>query len=204
MPAPQREALLAAFGHEAATADPQPDPLLIRYAALSLLSDAATDRRLLLLVDDVQWLDQGSVDVLAFIARRLDGEAIAVLLAAREEGLPGQFDREFAVLAVTPLDRVAAGLLLDRQPRPPRGRARLRIFEQAGGNPLALIELARAVALEPGERRGRTPPNPFRSPPAWNASSRRISPVSRSGLVRCCCWRPRPAPRSSPRCCGPP
>ncbi|MGC0319127.1 ATP-binding protein [Kitasatospora acidiphila] len=154
LPAPQREALLAAFGHEAATADRQPDPLLIRYAALSLLSDAATDRRLLLLVDDVQWLDQGSVDVLAFIARRLDGEAIAVLLAAREEGLPGQFDREFAVLAVTPLDRVAAGLLLDRQPRPPRGRARLRIFEQAGGNPLALIELARAVALEPGGAQG--------------------------------------------------
>ncbi|MDH6708380.1 DNA-binding CsgD family transcriptional regulator [Kitasatospora sp. MAA19] len=154
LPAPQREALLAAFGQQAAAGDRQPDPLLIRYAALSLLSDAATDRRLLLLVDDVQWLDQGSVDVLAFVARRLDGEAIAVLLAAREEGLPGPFEREFAVLAVTPLDRADAGLLLDRQPQPPRGRARLRIFEQAGGNPLALIELARAVAREPGGAQG--------------------------------------------------
>ncbi|WP_329572039.1 LuxR family transcriptional regulator [Kitasatospora sp. NBC_01266] len=154
LPAPQREALLAAFGRPAATGDRPLDPLLIRYAALSLLSDAATDRRLLLLVDDVQWLDQGSAEVLAFVARRLDGEAIAVLLAAREEGLPSQFDREFAVLAVTPLDRAAAGLLLDRQPQPPRGRARLRIFEQAGGNPLALIELARAVALEPGGAQG--------------------------------------------------
>ncbi|MEV7930796.1 AAA family ATPase [Kitasatospora sp. NPDC088779] len=152
--APQREALLVAFGQQAAAGDRQPDPLLIRYAVLSLLSDAATGRRLLLLVDDAQWLDQGSVEVLAFLARRLDGEAIGVLLAAREEGLPGQFDREFAVLAVTPLDRAAAGLLLDRQPQPPRGRARLRIFEQASGNPLALTELARAVAREPGGAKG--------------------------------------------------
>ncbi|WP_457030598.1 ATP-binding protein [Kitasatospora sp. P5_F3] len=149
LPAPQRDVLLAAFGQASPDGGPQLDPLLLRYAALSLLSDAATDRRLLLLVDDAQWLDLGTVDVLAFVARRLDGEAIAVLVAAREEGLPVQFDREFATAALTPLDRADAGLLLDRLPQPPRGRARLRILEQAGGNPLALIELARAVAREP-------------------------------------------------------
>ncbi|WP_184945459.1 AAA family ATPase [Kitasatospora kifunensis] len=148
--APQRDALLAAFGQQAVTGDRQPDPLLIRYAALSLLCDAATERPLLLLIDDAQWLDPGTVDVLAFVARRLDGETTAVLLTARQQVLPVPFDRDFAHLAITPLDRADAGRLLDRQPRPPRGQARLRILEQAAGNPLALIELARAVALVPG------------------------------------------------------
>lgn len=150
--APQRDALLAAFGQQAVTGGRQPDPLLIRCAALSLLADAATDRRLLLLVDDAQWLDPGTVEVLAFVARRLDGETMAVLLAAREAALPAWFDRDFAHLAITPLDRADAGMLLDRQPQPPRGQARLRILEQAAGNPLVLIELARAVALTPGSQ----------------------------------------------------
>lgn len=152
LPARQRRALSDVFGlgdpdprHD----DRDPEPLMTRVGVLNLLSDAATERPLLLAVDDAQWLDVGSLDVLAFLARRLEGEPIALLLAAREDEVPGRFDRDFPHLTAEPLDRGAAGLLLDAQPHPPQGRARTLVLEQAAGNPLALVELARAAAHGP-------------------------------------------------------
>ncbi|MBT2445465.1 AAA family ATPase [Streptomyces sp. ISL-36] len=136
-------------GATAADGPQAPDPLLTRVGVLTLLSDAATERPLLIAVDDAQWLDVCSLGVLAFVARRLEGERVAVLLAARDEAVPERFDRDFPQLTVGPLERGAAGLLLDAQPQPPRGRARSRILQQAAGNPLALIELARAFAKDP-------------------------------------------------------
>ncbi|MFD5436484.1 helix-turn-helix transcriptional regulator [Kitasatospora sp. NPDC127067] len=150
LPTRQRDALQKAFGTDDGDGQESPDPLVIRSGVLTLLSEAATERPVLIIVDDAQWLDVGSVDVLAFVARRLEGERIALLLAARDDSVPARFDRDFPHLAAGPLDRAAAGLLLDEQPSPPRGRARARILEEAGGNPLALIELARACAGEPG------------------------------------------------------
>ncbi|MFE2416266.1 ATP-binding protein [Streptomyces hokutonensis] len=150
LPARQRDALRHAFGLDQADASPTPEPLLIRTAVLTLLSDTAAERPLLIAVDDAQWLDVGSLDVLAFVARRLDGEPAVLLLAARDEAVPARFDRDFPHLTAGPLDRAAAGLLLDRQPQPPRGRVRAQILDQAAGNPLALIELARAFARHPG------------------------------------------------------
>lgn len=150
LPVRQRDALRHAFGMDQADGSPTADPLLIRTAVLTLLSDTAAERPLLIAVDDAQWLDVGSLDVLAFVARRLDGEPVALLLAARDEAVPVRFDRDFPHLTAGPLDRAAAGLLLDQQPQPPRGRVRSQILEQAAGNPLALIELARAFARDPG------------------------------------------------------
>ncbi|MEV0635886.1 AAA family ATPase [Streptomyces sp. NPDC050619] len=150
LPAPQRDALRHALGMERTDGLPAPDPLLIRVGVLTLLSDAAMERPLLIAVDDAQWLDVGSLDVLAFVARRLDSEPAALLLAAREEAVPARFDRDFPHLTAGPLTRAAAGLLLDTQPRPPRGRLRTQILQQAAGNPLALIELTRAFAKDPG------------------------------------------------------
>ncbi|MFI8193621.1 AAA family ATPase [Streptomyces sp. NPDC085946] len=149
LPPPQRDALRGAFG--TAEADPArpPDQLLIRLGVLTLLSEAAAGQPLLIAVDDAQWLDVGSLDVLAFVARRLDGEPAVLLLAAREDAVPARFDRDFPHLTAGPLERAAAGLLLDAQPCPPRGRARAQILRQASGNPLALIELSRAFAREP-------------------------------------------------------
>ncbi|MFH8610074.1 AAA family ATPase [Streptomyces sp. NPDC018029] len=165
LPTRQREALRHAFGmddgdgvaHGAGGTDDGddtgdgagqqiPEPLVIRSGVLTLLSEAATERPLLIVVDDAQWLDVCSLDVLAFVARRLEGERIALLLAARDESVPARFDRDFPHLATGPLDGAEAGLLLDDQARPPRGRARAQIIEQAAGNPLALIELAQAFA----------------------------------------------------------
>ncbi|MET9119356.1 AAA family ATPase [Streptomyces longwoodensis] len=150
LPAHQRDALRHALGMDPTGGSPAPDALTIRSAVLTLLLDAAADRPLLLAVDDAQWLDVGSLDVLAFAARRLDAEAVALLLAARDGAVPVRFDRDFPHLPVGPLDRAAAGRLLDAQPRPPQGRIRAQILTQAAGNPLALIELTRAVTRGPG------------------------------------------------------
>ncbi|MBO1413742.1 LuxR family transcriptional regulator [Streptomyces sp. FH025] len=153
LPTRQRDALRHAFGMDDGDRPQIPEPLVIRSGVLTLLSEAATERPLLVVVDDAQWLDVGSLDVLAFVARRLEGERMALLLAARDEAVPARFDRDFPHLPTGPLDRAEAGLLLDEQPHPPRGKARAQIIEQAAGNPLALIELARAFAKGPSLRR---------------------------------------------------
>jgi predicted ATPase len=90
LPLPQREALSTAFGLSAG--DP-PDRFFVGLAVLSLCAEAAQDRPLLCVVDDAQWLDRASAQALAFVARRLDAESVAVVLAIREIGdeseLPG-------------------------------------------------------------------------------------------------------------------
>ncbi|WP_405477280.1 AAA family ATPase [Streptomyces sp. NBC_00009] len=153
LPTRQRDALRHAFGTADGDGEQIPEPFVMRSGVLTLLSEAATERPLLIVVDDAQWLDLCSLDVLAFVARRLEGERIALLLAARDESVPARFDRDFPHLATRPLDGAEAGLLLDDQPHPPRGKARAEIIEQAAGNPLALIELARAFAKGPGLQR---------------------------------------------------
>jgi len=82
IPGPQREALGVAFGLISAAAPP--DRFMVGLAVLSLLADAAADRPLLLAVDDAQWLDEATADVLAFVARRVRPTPVAVALAVRE------------------------------------------------------------------------------------------------------------------------
>ncbi|MCG8968741.1 LuxR family transcriptional regulator [Streptomyces sp. CL12-4] len=147
LPEKQRAAIQAAFG--AGPPSPQhaapPDPMLLGVTVLNLLSALGDQRSVLVVLDDAQWLDRASLDALAFAARRLEGEPVMVLLAVRGgDHLPG-FDGHVPTLTLGPLDRAAADRLLRLQPKPPKGRLRTRILDQAGGNPLALVELARAV-----------------------------------------------------------
>src|SRR4029453_9731298 len=97
LPPPQRDALGIAFGLSSGT---RPDRFLVGLALLSLLSDAAEQEPLLCLIDDAQWLDQSSAQVLGFVARRLQAESIVLLFAERE---PGEFG-ELAGLPELPLD----------------------------------------------------------------------------------------------------
>ena len=147
LPARQAEALRGAF---ALTADPvPPDPLLTGIAVLTLLATIADDGPLLVIVDDAQRLDGASLGALAFAARRLESEQIVLLAGARGSLPPAALDQDFPLLSLPPLSLPDAGRLLQAQPYPPRGRAREHVLAQAAGNPLALIELSKAIAADP-------------------------------------------------------
>jgi DNA-binding CsgD family transcriptional regulator len=151
LPGRQAQALLAAFG---LTADPgEPDPLLTRVAVLTLLSDLSGRSPVLVVADDAHWLDRGSLEALAFVGSRLEAERVVLLVGARGQAPPPGFDRGFPELRLEPLSAADAGLLLDGQPRPPRGQARPQVLAQAAGNPMALIELATVIADDPAASR---------------------------------------------------
>lgn len=138
LPERQRSALLGAIGLGGDAG--VPDRLIIGVAVLSLLSELSERGPVLVVVDDVRWIDEGSRDVLAFVARRVGDEPLAVLVGARDETeFPG-----FPLVALGPLDPLAAAALLDAQPSRPSDALRVRVLAQAAGNPLALVELARA------------------------------------------------------------
>ena len=184
LPDRQAQALLSAF---ALTPDPAPpDALLTGIAALTLLSGVAEDGRVLVAVDDAQWLDRASVDTLAFAARRLESEPLVLLLAARGTSAPPGFDRDFPQLILPPLGTAEAGRLLDRQVHPPRGRARQQVLEQATGNPLALIELSKVIGADPAAgRRWSAEPLPLtdRLTAVMSAQFGVLPPAARAALL---------------------
>jgi DNA-binding CsgD family transcriptional regulator len=140
LPGPQRDALAITFGLSEGAV---PDRFLLGLAVLGLFSEAAQERPLLCVVDDAQWLDRASAQVLAFVARRLLAESVVILFAAREPS-----DR-FAGLPQMVLDGLrdadARALLASVIP----GRLDERVVDQllaeTRGNPLALLELPRGL-----------------------------------------------------------
>ncbi len=142
LPGPQREALGVAFGLRAGGA---PDRFLVGLAVLSLLSEVAADQPLLCLVDDAQWLDQASAQALAFVARRLDAESVALLFATRDRAGEGHLARLPGLAVAGLADADAQALLASVLPGRLDERVRDRIIAESGGNPLALLELPRAV-----------------------------------------------------------
>jgi DNA-binding CsgD family transcriptional regulator len=143
LPEPQQVALRVALG--LASGDP-PDRFLVALATLGLMSEAAEQRPLFCVVDDLQWLDGASVRALGFVARRLLAESVALLFALREPsdehelvGLPelpllGLDDGDACAL----LETVVAGRIDER--------VRDRIIAETRGNPLALLELTRGMS----------------------------------------------------------
>lgn len=143
LPNPQRVAMQAAFGMTQAAA---PDFFFIALAVLDLLADAAAQAPLLLIVEDLQWVDRPTRDIVLFVARRLESEPTILLAAARvastynESSLPE--------LVIEPLDPAASEQLLDAGAPGLSPAIRRRILEDASGNPLALVELPLALPAE--------------------------------------------------------
>src|SRR5580693_7673376 len=144
LPDPQRAALGVAFGLETGAV---PDRFLVGLAVLSLLSEVAEQQPLLCVVDDAQWLDRASAQVLAFVARRLLADPVALVFAMRE---PGEELRGLPELPVGGLgDGDARELLGSVVGGPLDERVRDRIVAETRGNPLALLELPQGVPSVP-------------------------------------------------------
>lgn len=146
LPDPQQTALDVALGRRTGAA---PDRFLVGLAVLNLLADEGP---MLCLVDDAQWLDQASAQVLAFVARRVAAERLVLVFAVRDP-CEGGGDR-FAGLPEVRLDGVvdtdARALLTTAVRAPLDRRVRDRIIAEARGNPLALLELPGGAQLAGG------------------------------------------------------
>jgi DNA-binding CsgD family transcriptional regulator len=138
-----REALEVALGFGFG---PAPDRLTVSNATVELLNRAATSRPVLVIVDDLPWLDRASAAVLGFVARRLAGSRVGFLGALRSEqetfferaGLPE--------LELEPLDEESAATLLSARYPVLAAGVRDRLLAEAQGNPLALLELPAALS----------------------------------------------------------
>src|SRR4051794_31635891 len=140
LPAPQRQAMEVVFG---STAGEAPDRFLVGLAGLSLFSEVAEQRPLLCVVDDAQWLDHASALTLAFVARRLLADPVAIVFAARETGEELLHVSELEVDGVRNGD--ARALLSSAVQFKLDERVRDRIIAETRGNPLALLELPRGL-----------------------------------------------------------
>ena len=138
LPDPQRAALegVLSIGPLAMA-----DRLTVSIGVLSALAAAAEDQLVVVTVDDAQWLDAASLEALAFAARRLDADRVGMFVTVRSASNTPFDAGGFPTAELQPLGRLAARRLLEEHSTT-RGGSVERVLELAGGNPLAVIELA--------------------------------------------------------------
>jgi DNA-binding CsgD family transcriptional regulator len=137
----QQSALQGAFGLVERRGS---DLFVTALGALDLLAEVASERPLLLMVDDAQWLDQSSTSILSFIARRLESEPIVLLVASRDDRETA-FDGIIPQMRIPTLDGFASRALLNARSPALSALVREKILQEAAGNPLALVELPNAI-----------------------------------------------------------
>jgi DNA-binding CsgD family transcriptional regulator len=144
LPGPQRSALMTALGIERGS---PPDRFLLAVSVLSLLSDAGRVEPVLCVIDDAQWIDAVSLDTIAFVARRLDADAVGILGALRNT-LEGRHPLDdLPSLELGRLSAEAASTLFEAAlTTPAHGTAVERLVAEAAGNPLALLQFARDLS----------------------------------------------------------
>src|SRR6478609_6040400 len=153
LPGRQRNALLAAVG---LVDEAVPDLYLVGLAALTLLTDAAAKAPLLVVIEDAHWMDRASLDVLGFVARRIESDPLVLVAVTRS--LDDRFGSAgLPVLHLGPLTDEVSGEVLDAVAPGLGPQVRRRLLEESAGNPLALTELPVALqsvggayALNPG------------------------------------------------------
>jgi DNA-binding CsgD family transcriptional regulator len=141
LPPPQRDALATVFALRAGDA---PDPFLVGLATLTLLAEASEELPTVIVVEDAQWLDQASAQLLGFVGRRLVAERIALVFAVRTTSATDVL-ADLPALEVGGLnDRDAHALLLGSVHVPLDAAVADQIVAESHGNPLALLELPRS------------------------------------------------------------
>jgi DNA-binding CsgD family transcriptional regulator len=143
LPEPQENALRVAFG---LGTGPAPDRFVVGLAVLGLLADVAAERPLVCLVDDAQWLDEASWQVLGFVGRRLLAEAVALLFAVREAADERMFPALPALTVEGLTDDDARAFLTSAVPGHLDEQVRDRMVAETRGNPLALLEVVRRLS----------------------------------------------------------
>ncbi|MFE3189407.1 AAA family ATPase [Nocardia sp. NPDC059240] len=133
---PQADALRCALGLNTSGAN----RFLVGAGLLTLVSELAADQPVLIVIDDIHWLDPAMTECLGFLARRLGGDPIVLLGAANHDVSEGRWDSA-RVVRLAGLDHESAvRLVYDRDPGIARGLAD-RMVTATGGHPLALREL---------------------------------------------------------------
>jgi DNA-binding CsgD family transcriptional regulator len=174
LPEPQRDALATAFG---LAAGPAPNRFLVGLATMTLLRETARRRPLLCVVDDVQWVDQETLDTLAFVARRLDAEAVGLVFGLRSTDRTAPWLGGIPEHRLRPMPDQDMRLLLSAAARiAPAPHIAARLITESQGNPLALLEY---VASLPPERLAGT----AELPPALPVSER-LSSVFAAQIAR--------------------
>ena len=155
VPESQAAALRTALGWSPAPASA--DPFLVAAATMSLLAACAEQRPVIVLVDDIQWLDRESSAAIAFAVRRLGPDPVAFFLAARPGTVPSELAHDLPVLRLVGISAAAAATLV------PAGTARTvleRLVDETEGNPLALLEVSQQ--LDSAQQVGTAPlPDPL-------------------------------------------
>ncbi|MEO3927631.1 AAA family ATPase [Micromonosporaceae bacterium B7E4] len=149
-----RLALEVAFGR---TSGASPDLYTVAMAALELLAEAAAGRPVLLLADDAQWMDPASQQALAFVARRVTADRIVLLATHRENETGFLQDPAVPAMGLAPLDAESAAVLLDSVAGALDAGTRTLLLDTACGNPLALLELPRAMGENSSPNTDRLP-----------------------------------------------
>ena len=184
VPSPQHNALLRTFG----ALDGAPPPtFLLALAALGVLASAAKSKPLVCILDDAQWLDQESLDVMSFVARRVYADGVGIVFVGRERYEALETLRELPTHHVLGLDREASYSLLDSaRVGPLSSLVAARVVAETEGNPLAMLEILNQLTSE--QLTGRLPlPEQLPTGGGLNAHFLRqleaLSPATRLFLV---------------------
>jgi DNA-binding CsgD family transcriptional regulator len=180
LPEPQRRAIETAIGLAEGNA---PDPFLVGLAALGLLTQAETKRAVLLVVEDAQWLDGPSLEVLGFVARRLELEPVVLLFAVREGVASAADEWGLPALHLHGLDGATSRALLALTAPGLPSEVASRVVDEAAGNPLALIELPAVAANLDGATAPDALPLPTRLEQMYAARLAGLDPEPRRLLL---------------------
>jgi DNA-binding CsgD family transcriptional regulator len=181
IPEPRQAALRIAFGLAVGV---PPEPFALAAATLDLLADAAAEQPLLVVAEDLQWLDPATVGVLRFIGRRLDHDPVVLLATTRDDGPDPLRGAAAAVLDLEPLGAGHSRRLLAEVAPDLSRSAQARVLRVAEGNPLALVELPKTASVTlPGSGGPEWLPLTQRLQAAFAARVEQLPSAARAGLI---------------------